>query len=83
MLPMIILCHSIYYGIHLEIFFLLPFSFTYNFSLPFSFLFIFVSLNVHPSPAIHRLATIVNEAVSYYRRDNPFQGRQEVYPWYL
>ena len=29
------------------------------------------------------LATNVNEALSYYRRDNPFQGRQEAYPWCL
>ena len=83
MLPVVIFSHSIYYGIHFEVFFLLPFSFTYNFSLPFSFLFSFVSLNVHPSPAIHRLATNVMRLLSYYRRDNSFQGLQEVYPWYL
>ena len=37
MLPVVIFSHSINYGIHLEVCFLLPF--TYNFSLPFSFLF--------------------------------------------
>ena len=39
MLPVVIFSHSINYGIHLEVCFLLPFTFTYNFSLPFPFLF--------------------------------------------
>ena len=26
---------------------------------------------------------IVNEALCYYRRDNPFQGPKEAYPWCL
>ena len=57
MLPVVILGHSINYRIHLEVCFLLPL--TYNFSLPFLFYFSFVYLNVHPNPAIHRLATNV------------------------
>ena len=57
MLPVVILGHSINYRIHLEVCFLLPL--TYNFSLPFLFyLALFIS-NVHPNPAIHRLATNV------------------------
>ena len=39
--------------------------------------------NVHPNPAIHRLATTVKEARATTRRDSPFQGTWKVDPEYL
>ena len=58
------------------VFFLL-FLYNFTFLLDFSaFLFLVpcVLPYVHPRPAIHRLATNVNEALFYTGRDNPFQG---------
>ena len=50
----------------------------------FFFLFsLYALLNVHPNPAIHRLATTVKEARATTRRDSPFQGTWKVNPWYL
>ena len=60
MLPVVIFCHGIYDRIHFEVFFFLALFMGFAF---FSFLFTFVSLYVHPSPAIHRLTTNVNEAL--------------------
>ena len=60
------------------------FSFSlYNFLMPFSCFSFYVSLNVHPNPAIHRLATTVKEARATTMRDYPFQGSWKAYPWYL
>ena len=66
MLPMIVFRHSIYYGIHFEVFFLLLFSFTYNFLCLFLFYLALVFLNVHPSPAIPPLPPLLR-GLSYYQ----------------
>ena len=61
---MIIFCHGIDNGIHFGVFSLLFFLALYLFSFClFSFLFTLFLFCVHPSPAIHRLATNVNEAL--------------------
>ena len=57
MLSMVILGHGIDDRIHLGVSSFLTFIILY-FSMPFYFLSMF-SLNVHPNPAIHRLATTV------------------------
>ena len=51
--------------------------------MPFFLVFFYVLLNVHPNPAIHRLATTVKEARATTRRDSPFQGTWKVNPEYL
>ena len=82
MLPMIILCHSIYYGIHFEVFFLLSLALliVFAFSLFSLSLFLSVFTPVQQSTA---WPPMLMRLFSYYRRDNPFQGLKEAYPWCL
>ena len=84
MLPMIILPHEVHNGIHFYVFsvFTPKVRLLFFFILLYFLLLIFCIFLFLPCvlsycflrPAIHRLATIVSEALFYTSCDTPFQG---------
>ena len=66
-------------------FILKSFSFwLYLWDLPFSLFYLPLFLSMFtPVQQSNAWPPMLMRLFSYYRRDNPFQGLQEVYPWYL